>query len=305
MLRTAFALLIVLAAVGTASAGVRGVYMAETRALGYFLGDMITRTAEIETDAGDEILAASLPQPGALNYWLDLRDVKVVLERHGDGRLHRVTLTYQTFYAALDTRRMGIPPVEIALKTANGTEIAKIPGFSFVMSPLREVLPQKFNEEDGYLLPDARPVERLSGALRTAALVAAALAALFLILLARDMAWWPFNKRAVRPFSRAAREVSRVLGSGSKSGESYRGALLALHRAFDTAAGRRVLASDLDRFLASHPEHGDVRTDVERFFIASRKVFFGEAEHDAKASLPPVDLKSLASTLARQERAAR
>lgn len=303
MLRIVLALLIVFAVFENAAADVRGVYMAEPRAMGYFLGDTITRTAEIETSADDEILAASLPQPGALNYWLDLRDANVVSERNGDGRLHRVTLTYQTFYAALDPRRLAIPPLDVAVRTASGTETAKIPGFSFVMSPLREVLPEKLNDEDGYLLPDAEPAERRSGALRTAALVAAGLAALFLVLLARDMAWWPFNKRAVRPFSRAAREVSRVLGRGE--GEGYRGALLALHRAFDTAAGRRVLASDLDRFLASHPEHGGIRADVERFFTASRKVFFGDAERDAKASLPPFELKSLASALARQERAAR
>lgn len=303
MLRAALAFLMVLGAVQSAVAEVR-VFMSEPRAMGYFLGDTITRTAEIETAPGDEILAAAVPQPGPLNYWLDLRDVDLVTEDRSDARVHRLTLTYQTFYAALDPRRLVIPALEVAVKTEGGTETAKIPPFSFVMAPLREVLPQKINETDGYLLPDERPVERRSGSLRTAALISAALASLFLLLLARDLAWWPFNHRAVRPFSRAAREVSRVLG-GEESAEGYRGALLALHRAFDTAAGRRVLATDLDRFLSTHPEHGDTRADVERFFAASRKVFFGDAEREGKASLPPSDLKVLAATLARQERAAR
>lgn len=303
MLRMALALLVIVGVVERAAAEVRGVYMSEPRALGYFLGDTITRTAEIETGPDDEILAAAIPQPGSLNYWLDLREANVTSERHGDGRVHRLTLTYQTFYTPLDTRRLVIPTVEIAVKTGEGTEAVKIPPFSFVMSPLREVLPQKFNETDGYLLPDETPVERRSGAFRTAALVAAAFSALFLLLLARDLAWWPFNRRAARPFSRAAREISRVLASENSGG--YRGALLALHRAFDTAAGRRVLTTDLDRFLDTHPEHGENRADVERFFTASRKVFFGDAEREGKASMPPADLKALATTLARQERAAR
>lgn len=303
MLRVALACLVIVASVERTAAEVRAVYMDEPRAMGYFLGDTITRTAEIETGPDDEILAAAMPQPGALNYWLDLRDANVTSERQGEGRVHRLTMTYQTFYAALDPRRIVIPPLEIAVKTADGTETAKIPPFSFVMAPLREVLPQRLNETDGYLLPDEASVERRSGALRTAALAAAALAALFLVLLARDLAWWPFNRRPVRPFSRAAREVSRVLGA--EDGDGYRGALLALHRAFDTAAGRRVLVSDLDRFLAAHPEHDGIRADVERFFAASRKVFFGDAEREGRVSLPPADLKALAATLARQERAAR
>lgn len=304
MLRIVFALLMIAGAVERAAAEVHAVGMIEPRAMGYFLGDTITRTAEIETGPGDEILAASLPQPGPLNYWLDLRNAKISSERKGDRRVYRLTLTYQTFYAALDPRRRVIPPLDIAVKTADGsTESAKIPAFSFVMSPLREVLPQQVSEEDGFLLPDARPVKRRSGTLRTAALGAAALAVLFLLLLARDLAWWPFNRRPVRPFSRAAREVRRVLGGGT--GDGFRSALIAMHRAFDTAAGRRVLASDLDRFLAAHPEHDGNRGDIERFFTASRTVFFKEAEPEGKISLPPAELKALAATLARQERAAR
>lgn len=305
MLRIVFALLMIAGAAERAAAEVYAVGTIEPRAMGYFLGDTITRTAEIETGPGDEILAASLPQPGPLTYWLDLRDAKISSERRGDRRVHRLTLTYQTFYAALDPRRRVIPPLDIAVKTADGSaeERAKIPGFGFVMSPLREVLPQKVSEEDGFLLPDARPVKRRSGTLRTAALGAAALAALFLLLLARDLAWWPFNRRPVRPFSRAAREVRRVLGGAT--GDGFRSALIAMHRAFDTAAGRRVLASDLDRFLASHPEHDENRGDIERFFTASRTVFFKEAEPEGKMGLPPAELKALAATLARQERAAR
>ena len=303
MLRAALAILLIAGGFQTAAAEVRGVFMHEPRAMGYFLGDTITRTAEIETGADDEILAAALPHPGLLNYWLELRDVALSSERRGDGKVHKLTLTYQTFYTPLDTRRLAIPSSEISVRTGDSTESAKIPAFSFVMSPLREVLPQKFNDEDGYLLPDSEPEKRRSGTLRTAALAMAGLAALFLILLARDLAWWPFNRRPARPFSRAAREVSRVLGT--ESGEGYRHALLALHRAFDSAAGRRVLASDLDRFLVTHPEHGPNRIDVERFFAASRTVFFGDAEREGKTSLPPSELRALAVALARQERAAR
>ena len=303
MLRAALAVLAALALAERAAAEVRAVYAHEPRAFGYFLGDTLTRTVEIETGADDEIVPASLPRPGASTYWLELRALDRSAAPRGDGRVHTLTLTYQAFYAAIDPRKVTIPATGITVRGPAGSDTATIPPFTFVMSPLREIFPEKSGgTAETAMQPDAAPEPRRSGALRTAALVAAALSALFLTLLARDLAWWPFHRRPVRPFSRAAREIGGAL---ARRDGGYRGALLALHRAFDAAAGHRLLAADLDGFLAAHPEHGAVRDEVERFFAASRTVFFGEAEREAAISLPPSELKELAAMLARQERAAR
>jgi mxaA protein len=304
MRRAGLALLMLAALAGRAAAEVRAVHTLEPRAFGYFLGDIVERTVEIETDPDDEIVPASLPRTGPSNYWLELSAIAQSSARHGDGRLHKLRLTYQAFYAPIDPRKQTIPSAEITIRGPNGSETATIPPFTFLMSPLREIFPEKSGETaETFLRPDA-PVEmRRSGGLRTAALVAAALSGLFLVLLARDLAWWPFHHRPARPFSRALREIGRALAKGGADG--YRAALLALHRAFDTAAGHRLLAADLDGFLAAHPEHDEIRPLVERFFAASRAVFFGEAPREAETRLPPAELKELAAILARQERAAR
>lgn len=290
---------------GPAAAQVRAVHTLEPRAFGYFLGDTLVRTVEIETGPEDEIVPASLPRTGPSNYWLELRDIAQSSARRGDGRLHTLRLTYQAFYAPIDPRKQTIPATEIAVRGPNGSDTVSIPPFTFVMSPLREIFPERGagSRDEDVLRPDARPEPRRSAGLRTAALIAAGLSALFLVLLARDLAWWPFHRRPARPFSRAVREVGRALAQGGADG--YRTALLALHRAFDIAAGRRLLAADVGSFLAAHPEHGKVETEVERFFAASRAVFFGEAEREGEIRLPPHDLKQLAVTLARQERGAR
>lgn len=304
MLRAGLALLMLVGITGRAAAEVRAVHTIEPRAFGYFLGDILERTIEIETGPDDEIVAASLPRTGPSNYWLELRAITQTSERRGDGRLHKLTLTYQAFYAPIDPRKQTIPAAEIAVRGPNGSERTTIPPFTFLMSPLREIFPEKSGETaETFLRPDMATPLRRSGALRTAALVAAILSGLFLVLLARDLAWWPFHRRPARPFSRAVREIGRALAQGGADG--YRAALLCLHRAFDTAAGHRLLAADLDRFLAAHPEHGDTRAAVERFFSASRAAFFGDAERDAETALPPTALQELAAALARQERAAR
>ena len=304
MLRAGLMLLMLGALSGHATAGVRSVYTVEPRSFGYFLGDILERTVEIETDADDEIVPASLPRTGPSNYWLELSAIEHASARHGDRRLHVLKLTYQAFYAPIDPRKQTIPAAEITIRGPSGSGSVTIPPFTFVMSPLREIFPEKGGETpETFLRPDVAPELRRSGGLRTATLAAAASSLLFLVLLARDLAWWPFHRRPARPFSRAAREIGRTLAKDGADG--YRAALLALHRAFDAAAGRRVLAADLDDFLTTHPEHGEARTAAERFFSASRAAFFGRSEPDAKTGLPPAELKELAMALARQERAAR
>ncbi|HEX2842548.1 nonribosomal peptide synthetase MxaA [Hyphomicrobium sp.] len=289
---------------GNAAAGVRAVHTIEPRAFGYFLGDTLERIVEIETGPDDEIVPASLPRTGPSNYWLELRSIEHTSTHQGDGRLHRLKLVYQTFYAPIDPRKLAIPTTEITVRGPAGSETAAIPPFTFLMSPLREIFPEKSGEtSETFLRPDVPPEFSRSGLLRTAALTALGFSALFLALLARDLAWWPFHRRPARPFSRAVREIGQSLAKGSAEG--YKTALLALHRAFDTAAGQRLLAADVDIFLAKHPEHDEAREQVTRFFSASRTVFFGDAQRDGEINMPPSELKELAASLARQEREAR
>lgn len=304
MLRAILVLLSLVVLAQGAVAGVRAIHVEDPRPFGYFLGDTLVRTIEIETGADDEIVPASLPRTGPSNYWLELRSLDLTSSRHGDARRHRLTLTYQTFYAPIDPKKVTIPPTEVTVRGPDGSETATLPPFTFLTSPIREIFPEKSGETaETFLRSDSPPPLRKSGTLRTAALIAAGLSGLLLVLLARDLAWWPFDRRPARPFSRAVRDVARSLAAGS-NGEGYRRALLALHRAFDTAAGHRLLASDLDSFLAAHPEHTETRAEVERFFAASRAVFFGDAQREGEIGLPPTELRQLAATLARQERAA-
>lgn len=305
-MRRAFLLLAALLVPGAGWAEVRSVHVEEPRAFGYFLGDLVERTAVIETARDDTIVPASLPRTGPSNYWLELKSVSQSTKQHGDVAVHRLKLTYQMFYAPIDPRKVTIPEMGLTIKTAAGNETATIPQFTAIMSPLREIFPEKSGETaETFLKQDAPVPVRRSGFARTGALIAAAFSALFLLLLARHFAWWPFSHRPTRPFSRAAREVAQALSRTTERREGYRNALLAMHRAFDTAAGRRLLAADVDGFFSAHPEHAPSRSAVERFFDASRAVFFGEAPREGETTFPPVELSELAVELARQERAQR
>src|SRR5690606_32528298 len=158
MLRAAIALVMLAALAQDAAAEVRAVHTIEPRPFGYFLGDTLTRIVEIETGAEDEIVQASLPRTGPSNYWLELRAIEQSTAPHGDGSRHTLRLTYQAFYAAIDPRKQTIPATDITVRGPNGNETATIPPFTFIMSPIREIFPEKSGETaDTFLRPDAVP----------------------------------------------------------------------------------------------------------------------------------------------------
>jgi mxaA protein len=296
-----------LTAAVAADAGPRVVSIeaSQPRAFGYFLGDVIRRDVALTLKPGARLENASLPRPGSVTYWLELRSVDTDEHDAGSGRTEvRVTLEYQAFYAALDPRRLAIPAFVLKVTDADGSEDVEIPEWSFVMSPLRELFPGKETEGPAVALqPDAAPHLLSTAAERTVLLAAAAAVLTALVLLAMHYAWGPFRHRPGRPFTEAARflnaNAARLGGEGG-----YRSALLKLHRAFDAAAGRRVLPDDLAAFLGEHPEFAPLSTDIERLFACSRTAFYGNDVARAKEAMPFAAIAELGSRLGSVERRA-
>jgi mxaA protein len=128
-----------------------------------------------------------------------------------------------------------------------------------------------------------------------------AVSLILLLFVAWQRALWPFAARPARPFARSARALRSAM---SEDPAKYVAALLALHRAFDTAAGWRVFADDQTRFLTQFPQFADAAADIAHFFEASRYCFFGSDGALASAALPPEALRKVANRLAALERGA-
>ncbi|ODN71803.1 hypothetical protein [Methylobrevis pamukkalensis] len=269
------------------------------RAYGWWIGDLLPLVATVEVDAGLSLDPASLPRVRAVDYWLDLRRLDVTEEAAPEGRRrYRLALDYQTFYAPLEPKAMTIPPVVLRFSGEAGVAEVRVPGFTFVTAPIREIMAPTVPEAMQPLRPlgviDTRPSQ----------VVAAAGASLALLALA-GLAWHhslgPFRRRP-RPFARALREVRRSLARGSDAA-ALRAAHLALHRAFDSASARTLLAGDLDRFLATHPAYVAAEDGIRDFYAASRRLFFGRGLPDGGGRDPAgTDLVDLARHLAAIER---
>lgn len=291
---------------GAALAQVRSVEVRAPRSFGYFLGDLVQSQVDIVADSGFSLQAASLPQPGAAAHWLDLRKIDVTeMRESGDAKHIRLNLTYQSFYAALDSRAMEIPGFTVTLESKAGggttTALAQVPAWSITVSALREVQPPRREDPADYLRPDghAAPIDYRN--LVHAAWFCAAMGLFTFGLLARDRAWGPFARRPARVFAAALRSL-RGLSRQPDKDAAYREALLALHRGIDGTDGRRVLADDLPGFLERHPAFRDEAPGLAGFFAASRLAFFGRDTAHARRQWSFTDAETVLRRLAAAER---
>ena len=220
------------------------------RPFGYVVGDLLERRVKLSAIPAKE----TLPQPGRVDDWLELRQVEI------NGR--DVAFTYQLMNAPAEVKTLQLPPLTL---DAGDSRVA-IAEWPFTAAPITPpfVLAREGLSE---IRADTPPqIIATRGAELRLLLYALGLAALML--------WWGYEKFAWRisdrPFSRAYREL-RSLEEGDGA---YRRALKIVHRAFDEAAGRALFAQELPGFFAKHPRFEAAAADTHKFFSLSEQEFF-------------------------------
>jgi mxaA protein len=304
IMRWAIVGLMFFAGVTAAQAQVRSVKLFTPRLFGYFVGDVVRSEVDITVDPEVELVPASVPSPGPLNSWIELISSRFEKGSAGDAKLYRFYFEYQNFYPALDSRYLDIPGFPISFTAGSKTVTAQVPQWSFLISSLREVLPEAKASGADYMQPDVDPpsFDLRRDLIGFLVLLAASLVAL--ALLAYHLAWWPFASRPQRPFTEAARRIRKVLDVNQR-GVGYRDALLTLHRAVDAAAGHAVFAEDLPEFLGQMPAFSELAEEFNQFFRSSRQMFFGDDLAGATNDFSPNELRKFSYRLAAVERASR
>ncbi|MDD2767295.1 MAG: hypothetical protein PHT19_01095 [Methylococcus sp.] len=236
------------------------------------MGDLIVRDVLVSTGPGVRIDPASLPAPGALSDWAEIRKV----ETDSNEEQTRIRFTYQVFYGLRGPETAELPPLRLRFEGAGGAPDVEAPALPVSFMPL---IPPGIPDEKVAVRP-LRPAETLPispyGKWLALSLIAAGAGLLYLLWMRGLLPMFA----GPLPFRRACRDLQRAASQPSPG----QAACLILHRALNETAGEAIFGNGLESFLGRHPQFAGIRGELDEFFALSRRVFFAEdADGDAYA----------------------
>jgi mxaA protein len=245
---------------------------------GYLLGDLIDERVELSLPPGSSLDPDSLPLPGRVAPWMEVRAARVELGEQGELS---VIVRYQIFAEVEQAERVPIPAFKLRVRDGARTRVVQVPAKAFMLSP---ALPPTLTDEDRELKPAAPPqLLPIKAAVTGLALgVFAAAACAAYLLWAHDRL--PFFPRAPGPFARLWRSWRRR-GRRGLSDDDGLALLHAWHAALNLAAGETLYPSTLPRLFVSAPHLEPLRDRIEGLFERSWQSFYGPAASAAPAGL--------------------
>jgi len=250
--------------------------LVDLRDTGYLLGDLLDEKVTLRLPAGVSIDPDSLPLPGRVAPWMEVRAARIDDDVH-DGAQHFV-VTYQIFAETEQATRVPIPAFKVRLRGAQ-TRVLEVPAKSFLLSP---ALPAALADEDRELKPSAAPL-RLSATGSVRGLLSGVLAALACgayLLWVHDRL--PFLPRAPGPFARLWRTLRRKRSRAELPPDETAALLRAWHVALNQTAGETLYRATLPKLFERAPYLTPLRQRIEALFENSWNSFYGPV-----AKMPP------------------
>lgn len=245
----------------------------QPRAFGYVIGDRLEQRISMLAPAGLALDPRSLPRAGRTGLWLELSPPHLSSDKVGNGARYGLTLDYQVINIPEQVRTIDLPAVALAFNARGGQVTALVDEWPITIAPITptDVLARAGLKQTQ---PDAQPPTPDSG--RYMWLTIVWIAALVAIVAggAVRRRGIPWLRHGARPFARAARDIVK-LSRLPPARATYRRGLQRLHRAFDAAAGHAVFGERLEPLLVAHPELLRLRAQIEQFYAASQREFFG------------------------------
>jgi mxaA protein len=245
---------------------------------GYFLGDLLEERIEAELPATARIDADSLPLPGRVAPWLEVRRTR--LDDRNGGNSQAFVVTYQIFAEVEEARRVPLPAFKFRVRDGDRTLVVDVPAQSFLLSP---ALPSSLTDEARELRPSPAPTE-----LPQRRLIAAVLGSFLLALACGVFLLWrydrlPFLPHSRGPLARAWRRWRRR-HKRALSDDEQTALLRDMHAALSGSAGETLYPSTLERLFERAPHLLPLRARIEALFEASWSRFYGAADAPALPS---------------------
>ena len=282
----------------SAEKAVRALKIDMPRAYGFFVGDLVQQRIRFTTRQSFSLSESALPEPGPLNYWLDLKAVKLDSADKKAGYRYDLLLTYQLFYTPLVVTARKIPGFSLSLTDARNNKASlHIPAWEFFMSPVKPIARSgvAMGADSGLA-----PLADLGAPLHdTRAYLAQIFALVVLLLLLILLYLWRagllFSKRQF-PFKHA-RKLARAIKAAEIDDPRYLAAMRATHHAFNQCAGVVLFSGALERFFAERAEFAPFRSAILSFYTTSLHVFYGQPLAAGQTPMSATDLAGLCHDL--------
>ena len=231
------------------------------RDTGYTMGDLIETKVIIQLGRGQRIDKTSLPQPGRMMPWLELRSV-TISDHLFDSR-QEINLVWQIFATVEHALPLKLPGIEVGIIDNRPTKLL-IPPQTIHLSP---VLPNPLTSEQPRAdLPPYRFDEK-SPLLKAFLCLGLALVSVTIWCWLTDRL--PFLPRHPGPITNLARKLKHIQKTDIT-------ALKTIHAALNNAAGETLYPETLGRLFELAPYLKPEQRSIEQFFLSSWQHFYGE-----------------------------
>jgi mxaA protein len=239
------------------------------RDTGYMLGDLIAERVEFSLPGSMQIDVDSLPLPGRVTPWLEVRRTK--LGARAASGTQELEITYQIFAEAEQATRAALPEFRVKARSGEDIRVVSVPARAFLLSP---ALPPTLTDEDRELRPSPQP-----DLLPQKAHIAGALASLALALICATYLLWRYDRLVFLPYAPGplARTWRRWRGRSDDglSSDEQTALLRDMHAALNRSAGETLYPSTLERLFERAPFLSPLRERIESLFGASWNAFYG------------------------------
>ena len=236
------------------------------RDTGYMLGDLIDEHVSIQLPDSLRIDPDSLPLPGRVAPWLEVR--RAELGRRDASGTQALVVTYQIFAEADEAARVPLP--EFRLKARDGANVVpvSVPVQTFLLSP---GLPQTLTDVDRELRPSPEPAP-----LSETSAMAGALAMFALALAAAAFLLWRYDRLPFLPYAQGplAQLWRRWRKRRDLAPDEQATLLREWHAALNRCAGETLYPSTLERLFRHAPFLAPMRERVEGVFATSWNAFY-------------------------------
>jgi len=242
---------------------------------GIRIGDVLSRTLEIEANAPYAIPKTALPMKGENRSGIELADIAVKTSKRGNKNIYSITLTYQVFASAAKPVVMQLPEERFVFSGGAKALSIKVPAWHFWFSPL---VAEGVSNAKENMQPQFKPALIDIDAHYTRFWVFLALSVtglLGLVYVNADKRWLPFMNGA---FAQAHRSLKKL--PGNPAGE--KNALVYMHQAFNRIHGENLFINNLEQFLAAHPEFSRLKNDIIEFFQRSNASLFASRQENSE-----------------------